>query len=374
METNKIKQLQMLGQSVWLDYIRRDMIESGELRSMIEDEGLLGMTSNPAIFEKAITGSRSYDQDMQNITFQEKDVKFVYEALILDDIRNAADVFRPVFERTKGLDGYVSLEVDPHFAHDASQTIDEGRRLWNSLNRPNVFIKVPATDEGLIAIQQLISDGINVNITLLFGLDRYRQVMEAYVAGLEDRLSRNLPIDHIASVASFFVSRMDSMVDPQLKKIIDQGGKKSEVANKMIGQVAIANARMAYQHFKEFFKSERFKILSDKGAKIQRLLWASTSTKNPSYSDVLYVDSLIGPDTVNTMPMETFRAFLDHGQPEVTIEDDIDIAQWILEQLQAFNISYSSLTGQLEKEAVEKFIEPFNKLLETLEKKIPVHH
>ena len=265
MKNNPLKQLETLGQSIWLDYIRRDLIASGELRRLIEEDGLRGMTSNPAIFEKAIAGSQDYDEDIRAMALEGKDAKAIYEALSQRDVQSAADEFRPVYERTDGNDGYVSLEVNPHLAHDTHGTIQEARRLWGALNRPNVFIKVPATAEGLPAIQQLISEGINVNVTLLFGLPRYRQVAEAYIAGIEARAAQGKAVKHVASVASFFVSRIDSLVDPLLEPILAQGGKEADLAKEVRGQVAIASAKMAYQIYKEIFGSDRFKKLADAG-------------------------------------------------------------------------------------------------------------
>jgi len=370
METKtSLEKLETLGQSIWLDYIRRDLIANGELRRLIEEDGLRGMTSNPSIFEKAIAESHIYDQDIRDMALKKKDVKAIYEALSQRDVQNAADEFRSVYEKTDGKDGYVSLEVNPHLAHDTKGTIEEARRLWTALNRPNVFIKVPATSDGLPAIQQLISEGINVNVTLLFGLPRYRQVAEAYIAGLETRAAQGKPVRHIASVASFFLSRIDTLVDPLVEKFFDSGGKKTEIARKVRGQVAISSAKAAYQIYKEIFGSNRFKKLADKGARVQRLLWASTSTKNPDYSDVKYIESLIGPDTVNTVPLETIDAYCDHGDPKSSLEQDVKEANWIMARLPELGISIDKVTGQLEDEGVRKFVEPFDKLMETLIKK-----
>ena len=336
---------------------------------MIDDDGLRGMTSNPAIFEKAIAESHIYDQDIRDLTLKNKDVNAIYEVLSQRDVQNAADEFRSVYEKTDSKDGYVSLEVNPHLAHNTKGTIEEASRLWSALNRPNVFIKVPATSEGLPAIQQLISEGINVNVTLLFGLPRYRQVAEAYIAGLEARAAHGKPVKHVASVASFFLSRIDSLVDPMIEKFIKPDGKKSEIAKKVHGQVAIASAKMAYQIYNEIFCSDRFKKLADKGARVQRLLWASTSTKNPDYSDVKYIDELIGPDTINTVPPETIDAYRDHGKPKSSLEQDVKEAKWIMAQLPELGISIDKVTQQLEDEGVKKFNEPFDKLMEALTKK-----
>jgi transaldolase len=369
MNDNPLEKLETLGQSIWLDYIRKDLITSGELRSLIKEDGLRGMTSNPSIFEKAIAESHIYDQDIRDMALNKKDVKTIYEALSQRDVQKAADEFRSVYEKTDGKDGYVSLEVNPHLAHDTKGTIDEARRLWAALNRANVFIKVPATLDGLPAIQQLISEGINVNVTLLFGLPRYRQVVEAYIAGLEAREAQGKPVKHIASVASFFLSRIDSMVDPQIEKLFDSGDKKAEIAKKVRGQVAVSSAKAAYQIYKEIFGSNRFKKLAEKGARVQRLLWASTSTKNPDYSDVKYIESLIGPETVNTVPLETINAYRDHGDPKLRLEQDVKEANWIMARLPELGISIDKVTGQLEDEGVRKFNEPFDKLMDTLTKK-----
>jgi transaldolase len=366
MKDNPLKGVGALGQSIWLDYIRKDLIASGALLRLIEEDGLQGMTSNPAIFEKAIVGSHDYDEDIQALAKEGKGAKDVYETLSRRDVQKAADVFRPLYDRLDGRDGYVSLEVNPHLARDTSGTVEEGRRLWAGLDRPNVFIKVPATSQGLPAIRQLISEGINVNVTLLFGLPRYRQVAEAYVAGLEARAAQGHDVSHIASVASFFVSRLDTLVDPLLEERIARGGLAADLAKQAVGQVAIASAKLAYQSWKELFGQDPFKHLAGKGARVQRLLWASTGTKNPAYRDVKYIEALIGPDTVNTVPVETLDAFRDHGIPQATLDRDIDTASAILGQLGALGIDLDALTQQLEDEGVEKFNQPFDKLMAAL--------
>jgi len=369
MKPNPLKRLELLGQSIWLDYIRRDLFSSGKLRRLIDDDGLRGMTSNPSIFEKAIAESNIYDQHIRDIALKNNDVKEIYETLSQRDVQSAADEFRSVYEKTDGKDGYVSLEVNPHLAHDTKGTLEEARRLWAALNRPNIFIKVPATSEGLPAIQQLISEGINVNITLLFGLLRYRQVAEAYIAGLEARATQGKPMKHIASVASFFVSRIDALVDSHLEKLIAQAGQKTDLAKIVHGQVATSSAKAAYQIYKEIFGSTRFKKLADKGARVQRLLWASTSTKNPDYSDVKYIESLIGPETINTVPPETIDAYRDHGNPKSSLEKDVKEASWIMERLPELGINIDKVAQQLEDEGVRKFNEPFDKLMEAITKK-----
>ena len=369
MKSNPLKELETLGQSIWLDYIRRDLIVSGELRRLIKEDGLRGMTSNPAIFEKAIAGSQDYDEDIRTMALEKKSASEIYEAISQSDVQSATDEFRPLYEQTDGKDGYVSLEVNPHLAYDSSATMQEARRLWSSLNRPNVFIKIPATAEGVPVIQQLISEGINVNVTLLFGLPRYRQAAEAYLSGIEARTTRGKPVKHVVSVASFFVSRIDALVDPLLDKASEQSDKGTYLAKKMRGQVAIASAKMAYQIYKNIFGSDHFKELAAHGARTQRLLWASTSTKNPDYPDVKYVDSLIGSDTVNTAPLETINAYRDHGAPEARLEQNLKEARWVLERLSDLGIKIDNLTRQLEDEGVEKFKIPFDKLMTTLTQK-----
>ena len=366
MKPNPLMRLGTFGQSIWLDYIRRDLIVSGELQRLILEDGLRGMTSNPAIFEKAIGESHDYDAEIRALIREGKNTQTIYEALSQHDVQSAADVFRPVYESTGGIDGYVSLEVNPHLAHDTAGTIDEARRLWRALNRPNVFIKVPATVEGLPAIQQLISDGINVNVTLIFGLPRYRQVAEAYIAGLEARAAQGKPVNHVFSVASFFLSRIDTLVDSLLEKVIVQGGEKAALAEKVRGQAAIASAKLAYQIYKEIFGTVRFHHLIKIGAHVQRLLWASTGTKNPDYSDVKYVEALIGPDTVNTVPLETLIAYHDHGSPKASLEKEVAEAARVLKRLPELGIDIDKITQQLESEGVTKFNKPFDALMSAL--------
>ncbi len=373
MSSNPLERLGALGQSIWLDYIRRDLIAGGGLRRLIEEDGLRGMTSNPSIFEKAISDSHDYDEDIRAMARKGNGVDAIYETLSQRDVQSAADEFRPLYDRTDGIDGYVSLEVNPHLAHDTNGTTAEARRLWAALNRPNVLIKVPATAEGLPAIRQLISEGISVNVTLLFGLPRYRQVVEAYISGIEARAVQGKPVKHVASVASFFVSRIDALADPLLEKLIAQGGKEADPAKKTRGQIAVASAKMAYQIHKEIFGGYRFRKLAAQGARVQRLLWASTSTKNPDYSDVKYVEALIGPDTVNTAPLETLDAYRDHGEPKARLEQDVEEARHVLERLPELGISIDNVTRQLEDEGVDKFNKPFDKLMETLAQRSPRH-
>ena len=370
MKQNPLKQLEVLGQSIWLDYIKRDLITGGKLKSLIVNDGLGGMTSNPSIFEKAIAESNDYDEDIQKLKKQNKSVDSIYEALTQQDVKAAAKEFKSVYSKTEGKDGYVSLEVNPHLAHNTEGSIVEARRLWKALESPNVLIKIPATLEGLPAIKQLISEGINVNVTLLFGLPRYREVAEAYLSGLEARAALGKPLNNIASVASFFLSRIDVLVDPQLEKTIAEDNKNSILAKKIHGEVAIASAKAAYQIYKEIIISERFKKLADKGAGVQRLLWASTSTKDPAYSDIKYVEDLIGPETVNTLPIETLDAYRDHGDPKPLLETDLDKTHWIFQTLPELGINIDKITQQLEREGVEKFNKSFDELMDALKRKL----
>ncbi|HTY24545.1 MAG TPA: transaldolase [Desulfomonilaceae bacterium] len=369
MSTNPLLKIQELGQSVWLDLIRRSMIVSGELRRLIKEDGLRGVTSNPDIFEKAIVETEDYASDIRSLSFEDRNSEQIYETLATEDIRQAADEFRPVFDELDGRDGFVSLEVSPKLALDTDATVREARRLWQALNRPNVFIKVPATKEGLVAIKQLIGEGINVNVTLLFGLDRYREVAESYISGLETAAAAGKSLKQISSVASFFLSRIDVLVDPMLEKIIDRGGENASIAKSLRGETAIACAKAAYRIYKEIFIGERWENLTQNGARTQRVLWASTSTKNPAYSDVKYVEALIGPDTVNTLPLETLKAYRDHGQPAARLEQDLESSYGVLEQLSRLGISLDEVSQQLENEGIEKFVKPFEKLLNALEEK-----
>jgi transaldolase len=363
---NPLKQLAVYGQSIWLDYIRRQLITSGELKRLIEEDGLQGMTSNPSIFEQAIAGSHDYDDDIRAMALAGKDVKDIYEALSVRDVQSAADEFRPLYNRSDGKDGFVSLEVNPHLAHTTEETIHEARRLWRELNRPNVFIKVPGTLEGLPAIRQLISEGINVNVTLLFALPRYRQVAEAYIGGLEDRVRNGGQVARVRSVASFFLSRIDVLIDPLLEANTD----KADLAGQLHGEVAIASAKIAYQIYLEIIGTDRWKNLAKKGAFPQRLLWASTSTKNPNYSDVKYLEPLIGKDTINTVPLETLNAYREHGKPAARLGDDVDKARQVLDRLPEVGMQLPEITRRLEDEGVEKFNKPFDKLMETLKEEV----
>ncbi|MCK9376297.1 MAG: transaldolase [Syntrophobacterales bacterium] len=368
MRENPLLKLAAFGQSIWLDYIRRQMIDNGELQKLIDDDGLKGVTSNPAIFEKAIAGSRDYDASIRTLAQAGRSIQAIYEVLTVEDVQRAADLFRPHYDRLDGADGFVSLEVNPHLARDTQGSIAEARRLWQALSRPNVFIKIPATKEGLPAIRQLISEGINVNVTLLFGLPRYREVAEAYIAGLEARAAQGKPL-RVASVASFFLSRIDVLLDPQLEALAAASGPQALGAKELIGQVAIASAKVAYTIYQEIFGSARFQALVSKGARPQRLLWASTSTKNPAYPDVKYVEPLIGPNTVNTLPPETIEAYRDHGQPAARLAEGVDRAAAYLQRLPELGLDLNQATQQLEDEGVDKFNKPFDSLMGTLERK-----
>jgi transaldolase len=367
---NPLAQIPDFGQSIWLDYIRRNFIASGELKALIDNDDLRGVTSNPAIFEEAIAHSDDYTQAIADLAKAGKSSEEIFLAIAVEDVQNAADLFKEVYERTAGLDGYVSLEVSPNLALDTAGTTKEALSSWKVLDRKNVMIKIPGTKEGLHAIQHAISEGININVTLLFGLDRYREVAEAYIAGLEERAAKGEPIDSISSVASFFLSRIDSMVDPLLEKICEENTSRSLVAKQLLGKVAIASARVAYHIFKEVFGSDRFKALEAKGAKPQRLLWASTSTKNKTFRDVVYIEELIGPHTVNTVPKDTLDAFRDHGVAADRLEAGIEEAQWVLYQLEdVVGIKLADISKQLEEEGIQKFIKPFKSLMDVLEEK-----
>jgi transaldolase len=346
------------------------MLVSGELRELIYGDGLSGVTANPAIFEKAIDGSHDYDLAIRALSTEGKRADQIYEAIAVEDVGHAADLLRRTYERTCGRDGFVSLEVSPRLAHDTDGTIAEARRFWAAFDRPNVLIKVPATREGLPAIRQLTGEGINVNITLLFGLPRYREVIDAYVTGLEERLARGYSVTQIQSVASFFLSRIDVLVDPLLEKLMQDGGAKAELAAAIHGVLAVSSAKVAYQIYREVFEQGgRFRAVARRGAHTQRLLWASTGTKNPAYSDVKYVEPLIGPDTVNTMPLETIQAYRDHGQPALTLTEDVALARRVLAQLGETGIDIDQITQQLEDEGVRKFDVALDQLLVTLENK-----
>ena len=363
---NPLKKLKSFGQSIWMDFLRRSAIDLGEIKQLIDQDGVSGVTSNPSIFEKAIAGSHDYDEAVQTLARQGKSVQEIYEALTVEDIQRTADLFRPVYDRLDGRDGFVSLEVSPTLAGDTAGSIQEAHRLWKKVGRPNLMIKIPATEAGLPAIRQLIGEGINVNITLLFGLPRYRQVADAYLAGLETLAAQGKPLNRSASVASFFLSRIDTLADPILKKIRLDGGPRAELVAGLYGELAIASAKVAYQIYQEIFAQDRFKKLAQMGARTQRLLWASTSTKNPEFSDVKYVEPLIGRDTINTLPLETIHLYRDHGSPALSLEDNVEQAYQKLDQLGLAGLDLNFLTKQLEDEGVEKFEKAFETLMSAL--------
>jgi transaldolase len=369
MKDNPLLKLEVLGQSIWIDFIRRGTILSGELKKLIDEDGVTGVTSNPSIFEKAIGGSSDYDEAIHALAGKGKSLEHIYESLAVEDIQHAADLFRPVFARSDGSDGFVSLEVSPRLANNTAQTIAEAHRLWKEVARPNVMIKVPATMEGLPAIQQLIGGGINVNITLLFGLPRYRMVAEAYLAGLETLATEVKSLKSVSSVASFFLSRIDSLLDPTLEKLIATDKSKKAFAEQCHGQVAILSAKAAYQIYRELFEGERFGKLKARGARTQRLLWASTSTKNPAYDELKYVEALIGPHTINTVPSETLTAYLNHGKPAVRLDSDAAKAATVLGRLKELGIDLDAATKKLEEEGVQKFAKAFDGLMKAIKEK-----
>ena len=369
---NRLKALNQAGQSVWLDFIRRQLLESGELARMVADDGVSGVTSNPAIFEKAIAGSSDYTAALAGqAAAGVSDPKALYEALAVADIRDAADVLRPVYDRTKGRDGYVSLEVAPTLAHDTAGTLEEARRLWATVGKPNLMIKVPATAEGIPAIKLLIADGINVNVTLLFAVDMYERVAEAFIAGLDARDAARKDISGVASVASFFVSRIDSTIDAKLaERAAAASPDERERLTALAGKAAIASARLAYHRYLYMFRTPHWQALAQRGARTQRLLWASTSTKNPAYRDVIYVEELIGPDTVNTIPPATLDAFRDHGNIRASLEEAPDTAAAALRAIEAAGISVREVTDFLLADGVTQFQVAFARLLAAVAEKI----
>jgi transaldolase len=371
--TNPLKELLRFGQSMWLDYIRRDLITTGKLKKMIEDDGLRGMTSNPAIFEKAIGESSLYDDILKSLASRpDLDATARYEQIAIRDIQDVADILRPVYEESNFRDGYVSLEVSPLLALKTPETIEEGRRLWKAVNRENVMIKVPGTAEGLPAIRQLISEGININVTLLFAQEVYEKVAEAYVAGLEDLAKRGGNLKKMAGVASFFISRIDSLVDSMIDDKLKTASDPQQQAllKSLKGKVAIANGKLTYQRYQKIFSGPRWDALAAKGAQTQRVLWASTSTKNPEYRDVMYVEELIGPDTVDTMPPATVDAFRDHGKVRNSLTENVPAAQKVMDDLAKAGISIKEVTTKLTTDGVKLFADAFNKLLAVVQKSI----
>jgi transaldolase len=368
---NPLKALSEQGQSVWLDFMRRSLVTTGELQRLIDNDGLKGLTSNPTIFQKAVEGSEDYDDLFQEWAPRGASAGEVFEALAIRDIGDAARIFRPVWEQTRHRDGYCSIEVTPTLAHDTQGTVAEARRLWKKLGVPNVMVKIPGTVEGVPAIEQCVSDGLNINVTLLFSQDAYVAVAEAYIRGLEKRAARGEDVSQSASVASFFVSRIDTLVE----KIIASREKTATpqqraLFDEVTGKVAIANAKQAYQKYKKLFSGPRWQALADKGAKTQRVLWASTGTKNPKYSDVLYVDELIGPDTVNTIPPATLDAFRDHGKVRRTLDQGLDQADAVMGKLEQSGISMKAVTDQLVDEGVKSFSDSFHQLISAVESRL----
>jgi transaldolase len=365
---NRTQALLHEGQSIWLDYIERGMIQSGELQQLV-DAGVRGVTSNPTIFQQAITKSDAYAADLQQLAKQPLTPKDIFEQLAIADIQAAADVLCGVYAASGGQDGFVSMEVAPDLAHDAAATIAEARRLHAAVDRPNLMVKVPATLAGIPAIRQLIADGININVTLIFSLARYAAVKEAYIAGLEDRLAAGGELAHIASVASFFVSRVDTNIDARLEKAAAAHPNRAADLLALRGQLAVANAKLAYRQFQQAFVGPRWARLAAAGAQMQRPLWASTSSKNPAYSDLIYVDNLIGPHTVNTMPPKTLEAFVDHGVPARTVDSGLDAAEAAVNGLDAAGISLAAVTDELEADGVQKFADSFTDLLNAIAKR-----
>jgi transaldolase len=367
---NRLQRIAELGQSIWYDNISRGLIRRGDLKAMVA-EGCLGVTSNPTIFDKAISGSADYDEELREMLRRSPGMEpgEIITSLMVTDISMACDVLRPVYDRTNGGDGFVSIEVTPSKARDTTATIEEARALWNRIEKPNLMVKIPATQEGLPAIAQTISEGININVTLIFSELRYRQVVDAYLRGLERRMAAGLPVTGVASVASVFVSRIDTLVDGLLQKKIGAEPARAAELQALQGRAAVANTRMIYQAFKQLFTTPRYAALAKNGAAVQRPLWGSTGTKNPAFSDLLYVDTLIGPQTVNTVPPQTYTAILDHGTPALTIEDELDGARSGLRELAAAGIDMPRVLQQLEDDGVAAFAQSFDSLYANILKK-----
>jgi len=371
--SNGLKKLAELGQSVWYDYIRRDLYTGGELRRLIEEDGLSGMTSNPTIFQKAIAETDLYDDSIRTLSGRGLSGPALFEALEVEDVRAAADVFRPVFDRTGGDDGFVSIEVNPALSHDTEGTVAEARRLWRACDRPNVMVKIPGTTEGVPAIRAALAEGININITLLFSVARHREVMEAYLSALESRAAAGQPLDRIRSVASFFVSRVDTLVDKKLDALAGSGAEdRRSQARARRGKMAIANARLAYEAFEQTFAGERYRALAARGARRQRPLWASTSTKDPAYPPLYYVEALVAPDSVDTMPPDTYARYAKEGQPKVRIHDDLAGARETFRALAELGIDAGAVAADLEADGEKKFIASFEQVVKAVEEKTKV--
>lgn len=365
--TNPVRELyEKERQSPWLDFIRRNMLKDGGLRRYVEDDGIRGVTANPTIFSQAISAGDDYDEQIEQLVREGLEPRDMFEHIAIDDIRMACDILRPVYESSGGGDGFVSIEVSPELAYQAQPSIEEAKRWWRAIDRPNLMVKIPGTEQGLEAIETCLADGLNINITLLFAVEMYERVMEAYLRGVERRVEAGLDVRNVNSVASFFVSRVDTAADKLIEEKIEAATSEAERDDlrSLLGRVAVANAKVAYQRFLHVFGSERFARLREKGARLQRPLWASTGTKNPRYSDILYVAELIGPDTVNTMPPATIDAFRDHGVVERTVDRDVDGAQRVLARLEEHGISLKAITDQLTREGVEAFMTSFNKITE----------
>jgi transaldolase len=369
--TNPLLELKALGQSIWLDDIDRGQQRSGLFQRLIDEDGITGATGNPTIFEHSINNDTTYDEQMHQLIAEGKSAQEIYEALAMADVKTASDMLRPIYDRTNGLDGFVSIEVSPYLAHDTEATLTEVRRFWHTIDRPNLMVKIPSTRAGIPAIRQALSEGININITLIFSLENYLQVVEAYLSALEDRKSRSLDISHIASVASFFVSRVDVLVDKLLEDKIKATSAYAEQQQlkALQGKIAIANARLVYQEFKQLFGVTRFQALQQQRAHVQRPLWASTSTKNPAYRDILYAEELIGPNTVDTMTLKTIESFREHGKVRHSVEDDISLARDELAAIESAGISYDQVTQQLQDEGVQRFEDSFHNLFACIEDK-----
>jgi len=371
MAKNRLQELHDAGQSIWLDSIDRRMLHDGELDRRIREAALTGMTSNPTIFQKALASSNAYDE--QIVAAEEEDLNSweLFELLETTDVRDACDAFAGVYTSSRGVDGYVSIEISPGVSHDAAAAVEEARRLWKTVDRPNVMVKVPGTVEGAVAVRRLIADGINVNITLLFAIEAHERVIEAYMAGLEDRVKAHQPIDGLASVASFFVSRVDTEIDKRLDALIANAPQAEKERLQLLkGRAAIANAKLAYRLFKQKFAGPRWEALAKQGARVQRPLWASTSTKNPAYRDVMYVEELIGPHTVDTMPPATIEAFRDHGVVARTVDKKVSVAEAVLKEIEAAGISIREVTEKLLVEGISSFQKSFDELIAGLESKI----
>ena len=370
MTSNALQRLNEIGQSIWYDFIRRDLFSTGKLDRLIRDDALTGMTSNPTIFQKAIGETDLYDDAIRRLGGEGKDAFAIFDGLSIEDVCTAADHFRPVYERTKGNDGFVSIEVGPQLARDTTGTIAEAKRLWKACDRPNVMVKIPGTAEGVPAIRQCIRDGVNINITLLFSVPRYREVMEAYLQAMEERTAAGEPVERIRSVASFFVSRVDTMTDKKLDAKIASGTEREKkIAQEIRSKLGIGNARIAFQAFEEVFGGTRFHGLREKGVARQKPLWASTSTKDPTLPDLYYVEALVAPDTVDTMPPETLEAYRDHGDPKIRIEDDLPGAHAAFRGLAALGIEQKDIFRDLEDEGIRKFSDSYDSLLKTLSEK-----